>query len=134
MDAVTEVEAGGRRFQLYPPKGRAAIELDRRVMSLLAEAVGPGGGDVESVGKAVSVTMGRIPEDEFTRLVGLTLGGAVMLGGDGGRDERLSGDSVWGAFAGRVDELYGLMFRAWEVYGLTPFARLRSGSSTAPTP
>lgn len=124
---MKEVEVGGRRFQLYPPKGRAAIELDRQACRLYARLDTSLG-----MGPAYMEAFGSMPEDEFSRLVSLSLPGAVMLGED--RDARLSDGNVWDLFLGRVDELYGLMLAAWEAYDLTPFAKLRSGSSTAPTP
>lgn len=129
-----EVEVGGRRFQLYEPKGRAAIELDRRVLALYAR-LEPSELTPAGFSRAFTLAAGGMADDEFGRLVELSLPGAVLLGeGDGGRNEGLTADNVWGFFAGRVDELYGLLLAAWEAYGLTPFAKARSGSSTAPTP
>lgn len=125
--SVKNIELESRKYQVYPITGRRALMLDRKVLSLVVNALGMSA-NKSAMTQAILVEFGKMPEDDFDKLVQETLDGVVYVGDEVSKAITLSGDSIWEHFKGRIDDLYKIILMVWEAYELTPFAKLATNA------
>lgn len=121
--APKTVVVGERKYQVYQITGRRVMEVERKANAIIADLIGSSV-DRNSMKNTVVRIFGSMSSDEFENVVLDTLVGVVYCGEDGNPPMKLNPDNVWDHFKGALDDLYSLVFECWEVYGITPFAKM----------
>lgn len=118
-------KVGEEEYQLMPHTGFVAINLDRKVLSLIGK-MAVSGSDIkdDELGAfaALSGALSELADSEYRWIVENTLNRLTVVT-SGKKNYSLNDmDAIAEHFSGKMGELYEVMVRVWKEERLSPFA------------
>ena len=122
-----EIKSGDYTYQVYPITGRAACHLDRKVTDI-AYSFRNTSKSKEDLGLRILHAFAEMDDSKFDEIVETSLVNVIRVGdaSKGEMNKRVTSDNIYDLFKGDIDGLYGFLTQLWEVYELTPFAKVKT--------
>ena len=117
-------KVGNDEYQLLPHTGFTALDLDRKVLGLVGKmAAGMVDGDEFSAYAMLSGAFSEMSASDYRWLVDTTLNRVTVV--TSGKKSFSLGDMdvIAAHFAGKMDEMYTVMMKVWQLEKLSPFAK-----------
>lgn len=117
-------KVGDDDYQLIPHTGFTALNLDRKVLGLVGKmAVGLVDNDEVSAYAMLSGAFAEMSDSDYRWLVETTLN-RVTVTTQGKKNFSLGDmDVIAEHFSGKMDEMYSVMMKVWQLEKLSPFAK-----------
>ena len=117
-------KVGNDEYQLIPHTGFTALDLDRKVLGLVGKmASGMVDGDEFSAYAMLSGAFSEMSASDYRWLVDTTLNRVTVV--TSGKKSFSLGDMdvIASHFSGKMDEMYTVMMKVWQLEKLSPFAK-----------